>query len=227
MIHREFDDFPHEELAAESLKDVVPSSRKTPAIVPPQDPRQSSGIVAYGVEKDQRSAGHAAQLREHSRPRGLREVVGDVEAQRKIEAVRREGKVRGVSDQRDGVGTPPPSGQHGSRVDVERYRVEPQASGEASARAAHVEDATRRRLRENGFQFLDHDRTPGRVLDELVKPGSGDDSRGDPLKERFGHGDPEPDCWVSDVFPRWVGFGPIADVLRRKIDPPRSDCTGR
>ena len=157
MIHREFDDFPHEELAAESLEDVVPSSRKTPAIVPPQDPRQSSSVVAHGVEKDQRSTGHAAQLREHSRPRGLREVVGDVEAQREVEAVRRKGKFRGVSDQRDGVGAPPPSGQHGPRVDVERHRVEPQASGEASARAAHVEDTARRQLRENRFQLLDHE----------------------------------------------------------------------
>lgn len=178
MIYREFDHLPHDELAAERLEDLLPSSRKTPAIVPPQDPRQSSGVVAYGVEKDQRSAGHAAQLREHSRPSGLRQVVGDVDAQRKIEAARRKGKLRGVSDQRDGVGTPPPSGQHGPRVDVERHRFEPQASGEASACAAQVEDAPRRYLRENGFQLLDHDRTPGRVLNEVVDERTRNKRRG-------------------------------------------------
>ena len=147
-------------------------------------------------------------------------MVGNVDAQRELEALRREGQIRAVSHQRHGIGLPLPGEQDGARVDVQAHRAEAQTPRELSAGAAQVEDESRADLRKDGLQLFHDEASSGGVLNELVYPGFRDEKRGGTLEQRFRHGFRDPDCRV-----RTASASP--DSRRRKIDPRGSDTTGR
>ena len=119
MIHRELDHLPNGELAPHGFEDIVSTPGESPAIVAPEDPRLDSRVVAHRVEKDQGVASDPRELREHSRPGRVRQVMGDVDAKREIEASGGKRKLGGVADESDAVRTPASSRQHGSGIDIE------------------------------------------------------------------------------------------------------------
>ena len=211
MIDREVDHVAQDKLTAKRGEDVVATPREAPAVIAPQKPRDNSRFVPNAVEKDQGPPRHTTQLAQHPSPGRFGKVMGNESAQREVETACRKRELGRISHHSNRRRMLPPHGHDRNRIDVERNRIETELPRQASARAADVKNERRRCFRENRFHLFDHDRTAPRLLDELVKPWPGDQSGCKSLEKCFAHGRtsrPSVTC-------------------RRKIDPRRSDSTGR